>query len=52
MINYKALYFRLFAAAADAVDAIDILRVDKARQILIDVQQECEEKVIEEEDAE
>ena len=48
MPAYKALYFKLFAAAADAVDAIDELRVDKAREILISVQQECEETIIEE----
>ncbi len=49
MPDFKALYFRLFAAAADAVEALDRSKPDHAREILIAAQLQCEEEYIAEE---
>ena len=49
MPDFKELYFRLFAASADAVDAIEHMDIGKAREILIFAQQQCEEAYIGEE---
>ena len=49
MPNYKELYFHLFAAMADAVEAIDQMNFGAAREILIRAQQQAEEKCIGEE---
>jgi len=43
MPDYKALYFKLFAAAADAVDALDQNQSQQARQILLRAQLEAED---------
>lgn len=50
MPDYKELYFLLFAAAADAVDAIEQLNFGQAKDILICVQQKAEEQCIRDED--
>ncbi len=43
MIDYKALYLNLFAAAADAVDALEAMNFGQAKAILIRAQQEAED---------
>lgn len=43
MINYKELYFKLFSAAADAVEAIEAMNFGQAKEILIAAQQNAEE---------
>ena len=43
MINYKELYFKLFSAAADAVEAIEAMNFGQAKEILIAAQQTAEE---------
>ena len=45
-MDFEALYFRCFAAMADAVDALDENRPAKARDILISAQQQAEEAYI------
>lgn len=46
MPNYEQLYFQLFAAAANAVEAIEALNYGQAREILITAQQSAEEQCI------
>ena len=43
MINYKEQYLKLFAAAADALDALDNLNIGKAKEILLQAQLAAEE---------
>lgn len=49
MPDYKALYFKLFAAMADAVEELEKQNYGKAGQILISAQQEAEEQYLSEE---
>lgn len=44
MPNYKELYFQLFAAMADAVEAIEAANYGQAKEILISAQQRAEEQ--------
>ena len=46
MPDYKKLYFRLFGALADAVEAMDASDFTAARELLIRAQQEAEEEYI------
>ena len=46
MPNYEQLYFQLFAAAANAVEAIKTCNYGQAREILIAAQQSAEEQCI------
>lgn len=50
MPNYKELYFQLFAAMADAVEAVDHNNFGQARDILIHAQQNAEEQCITEDE--
>ncbi len=51
MVDYKALYFKSFAAMADAIDVLnDSKDVDKAKEILINAHIEAEEIYISSED--
>lgn len=43
MPDYKELYFKLFSAAADAVEAIENMNFGQAKAVLIAVQQTAEE---------
>ena len=47
-MDFEAQYFRLFAAMADAVEALEENRPAKAREILILAQQQAEEAYLEE----
>lgn len=47
MPNYKELYFKLFSAAADAVEAIEAMNFGQAKEVLIAAQQEAEEQCME-----
>lgn len=49
MPDYKKLYFKLFAAMADAVEDLECGRLVSARERLIAAQQEAEEEYISEE---
>ena len=49
MPNYKALYFQLFAAIADAVEDLEQENYGIAKQRLVCAQQEAEEAYLEEE---
>ncbi len=49
MSNYKELYFKLFAAMADAVEHMENENYGLARQALITAQQQAEEEYISEE---
>lgn len=49
MPDYKALYFKLFAALADAVEELERCNHEEATRILISAQQEAEELYISEE---
>lgn len=49
MPDYKALYFKLFAAMADAVEDLERGQPFLAKQRLISAQQEAEEHYPEEE---
>ncbi len=50
MVDYKSLYFKLFAAMADAVDVLEERKdIEKAKEILINAQLETEEIYIESE---
>ena len=49
MSNYKELYFKLFAAMADAVEHMENENYGLARQTLITAQQQAEEEYISEE---
>ena len=46
MSLYKELYYKLFAAVADAVEHLEQCNCEKALQRLISVQQEAEEHYI------
>ena len=37
-MDYRALYYQLFAAAADAVELLEQKRPERAREVLIDAQ--------------
>lgn len=45
-MDYKALYHRLFAACADAVEQMEAQNYGRAREILILAQQAAEEAVL------
>ena len=45
-MDYKPLYFKLFAAMADAVEAIEAQNYGQAREILIAAQLAAEEAYI------
>lgn len=47
MPDYHALYFKLFAAIADAVEELEQQNFGTARQRLISAQQEAEEEYLE-----
>lgn len=49
MPDYEMLYFKLFAAMADAAEELEAQNYGKAKQILISTQQEAEELYIEQE---
>ena len=40
---YRRMYYKLFAAMADATEAIEAIQPEKAKLILIAAQQEAEE---------
>lgn len=46
MSLYKELYFKLFAAMADAVEALGQCNCEKAMKRLVEAQQEAEEAYI------
>ena len=46
MTNFRKLYFKLFAAMADAVELMEKKKYDLAMQTLIRAQQEAEERYI------
>ena len=46
MVDYQALYFRMFAAAADALEALEQWNIGKAKEILLHAQLEAEESYI------
>ncbi|MGM9619127.1 MAG: hypothetical protein ACI3W8_04760 [Oscillospiraceae bacterium] len=50
MPDYETLYFRLFAAAADAVEALERLDIGRAKELLIQAQQEAEERYLSEDE--
>ena len=52
MSLYKELYYKLFAATADAVEDIEQANYGKALQRLIAAQQEAEERYVSAEDEE
>lgn len=43
MINYEEQYLKLFAAAADALDALDHMNIGQAKEILLQAQLAAEE---------
>ena len=49
MPDYKGLYFKLFAAMADAVEELEQAELFRARERLIRAQQEAEEEYLKEE---
>ena len=46
MTNFRKLYFKLFAAMADAVELMEQKKYEQAMQTLIRAQQEAEERYI------
>ena len=44
MPDYEKLYFQLFAAMADAVEAMEAANYGQAKEILISAQQRAEEQ--------
>ena len=46
MCDFERLYFKLFAAMADAVEALEAADCEAAKRILILAQQEAEESYI------
>ena len=50
MPNYKQLYFKLFAAMADAVEQIEAANYGLAHETLITAQQEAEDAYLGPED--
>lgn len=49
MTDYKSLYFKLFAAMADAVEDLEQQNYGEAKKRLIRAQQEAEEQYLAEE---
>ena len=45
-MNYRKLYYQLFAAMADVVELLEQMRPERAREVLIEAQQQAEEAVI------
>ena len=52
MTNFRELYFKLFAAMADAVELMEQKKYDQALRTLVRAQQEAEECYISGEDEE
>lgn len=50
-VDYRALYYKLAAAMADAADNMDAQNFGQARTVLIRALQDAEEAVISEEEA-
>ncbi len=50
MVDYKSLYFKLYAAMADAIEVLYNKDIDKATEILINSHIEAEEIYINSED--
>lgn len=50
MSDYKSLYFKLFAAVADALEHMERENYGLARERLISAQQEAEEEYISEQE--
>ena len=50
MLNYKVLYFKLFAQTEDALAAIEQRNYGTAEKILISAQQTAEEAFLEEDE--
>ena len=48
MADFEAEYYKLFAAAADAVEALDHWNPGRAREILIRAQQQAEDAILSE----
>lgn len=46
MADFEAEYYKLFAAAADTVDALDHWNPGQAREILIRAQQQAENAIL------
>ena len=46
MVDYKQLYFHVFAAVADAVEALEQSEPIRAKQMLIAAMQEAEEQYL------
>ncbi len=42
-MDYQKLYFHLFNAVTDALEAMDTMRLAAARRILVDAQRQTEE---------
>jgi len=51
MTDYKKLYYKLFNAVTDALEALEQLNVGQAKELLLRAQQEAEELYLSEEDA-
>jgi len=51
MTDYKKLYYKLFNAVTDALEALEQLNVGQAKELLLRAQQETEELYLSEEDA-
>ena len=50
MIDYRMLYYKIVAAMANAIDALDKQNFGEAKEILISAMQEAEEAVISSDD--
>ena len=50
MPDYKELYFHLFGVLADAVDALEDGDSEKAKELLIQAQQQAEDDYLEEDE--
>ena len=48
-MDYRELYFKLFAVLADATELLEQNRPERAKEVLIEAQQEAEEQIVEEE---
>ena len=51
MVDYRALYYKMFASAADAVEALENQNFGDAKTILISAMQAAEESVISSDDS-
>ena len=51
MTDFRKLYFKLFAAIADAVEDLENGKSAQARKKLIDAQQKAEEEYLENDDS-